>query len=359
MIPRLLLLALLAPLQGSSSPPPQTERRATISVEAAVYLSECLAKMREVSFHREHLDWTAIRKQAFEAAAGAEVPADTYQAVRGALRALGDHHSFLQLTEELARLEGERNAARGIRPTPPASTESSVPPSPFQGRSRAQGFLHETPSGPVARVVVPWFGGADVNGFARELQDRVAELDRSQPRGWIIDLRGNGGGNMWPMLAGVGPILGEGRVGSFLSADGPGGFWFYRAGASGIEGKGDEGDQVVAVVEDPHVLSAAPPVAVLIDSGTASSGEAVAIAFQGRPRTRFIGTPTFGLSSSNAGHRMSDGANLVITVGLDVDRTGKAYADRVVPDDEVASPASPDDEDLQLARALDWLMEQS
>jgi hypothetical protein len=28
-----------------------------------------------------------------------------------------------------------------------------------------------------------------------------------------VDLRGNGGGNMWPMLAGVGPVLGEGIVG--------------------------------------------------------------------------------------------------------------------------------------------------
>ena len=52
------------------------------------------------------------------------------------------------------------------------------------------------------------------------------------------------------------------------------------------------------------------------------------------------------------------GANLVITVGLDVDRTGVAYEERVLPDEVVEGPRGPDDEDMQLARALDWLIEQ-
>lgn len=34
-------------------------------------------------------------------------------------------------------------------------------------------------------------------------------------------------------------------------------------------------------VAEPHVLSSAPPVVVLIDDRTASSGEAIAIAFKG------------------------------------------------------------------------------
>jgi C-terminal processing protease CtpA/Prc len=110
-------------------------------------------------------------------------------------------------------------------------------------------------------------------------------------------------------------------------------------------------------VAAPYRLKTSPPVVVLIDGGTASSGEAVAIAFQGRPRTRFIGSATRGLSSSNEGFELSDGANLVITVGLDVDRTGRSYADQVLPDETIEGPAGAQDEDLQLARALDWVVE--
>jgi len=209
-------------------------------------------------------------------------------------------------------------------------------------------------------VVVPMFDGADANGFARALQELVHELDARRPLGWIVDLRGNGGGNMWPMLAGIGPVLGEGRVGAFRTLRGVGEHWYYRDGRAGVENDGGESQFVAAAVAPPRVLATpSPPVVVLIDDGTASSGEAVAIAFRGRPRTRLIGTPTYGLSSSNQGFVLGDGANLVITTGLDVDRTGKEYADQVVPDEVVSGPACASDEDLQLARALDWLVEQN
>jgi len=36
------------------------------------------------------------------------------------------------------------------------------------------------------------------------------------PCGWVLDLWGKGSGNMWPMLAVAGPLLGEGQLGSFV-----------------------------------------------------------------------------------------------------------------------------------------------
>ena len=36
---------------------------------------------------------------------------------------------------------------------------------------------------------------------------------------WIVDLRGNYGGNIWPMIAGVGPVLGEGIIGWIVYND--------------------------------------------------------------------------------------------------------------------------------------------
>ena len=340
--------------------PVQDAPRAQLSVEAATYLAEALATMREASYHREQVDWPVLRRNAFAAAAGAETPVDTYDALRGALAALGDHHSFLQLSPELARLEDARRAPHP-RPAPETGATGRGPPSSaFLARRAPEAHAHDTDAGPIARVVVPMFDGADANAFARALQELVHELDARRPLGWIVDLRGNGGGNMWPMLAGIGPVLGEGRVGAFRTLRGVGEHWYYRDGRAGVENDGGESQFVAATVAPPRELATpSPPVVVLIDDGTASSGEAVAIAFRGRPRTRLIGTPTYGLSSSNQGFVLGDGANLVITTGLDVDRTGKEYADQVVPDEVVSGPACASDEDLQLARALDWLVEQN
>jgi C-terminal processing protease CtpA/Prc len=158
------------------------------------------------------------------------------------------------------------------------------------------------------------------------------------------------------MLAGLGALLGDGRMGSYLTARGPGGYWFYRKGAAGIEF--DDGErQEIVTVQEPYYLSGTPPVAILVDRDTASSGEAVAIAFRGRPRARHFGTATYGLCTSNQGFLLSDGANLVITVGLNVDRSGR-HENQVIPDEEIPTPTSPDVEDTQLSRAIEWLLEQ-
>jgi len=61
---------------------------------------------------------------------------------------------------------------------------------------------------------------ADFQKYTDELHDVSARLEAAHPTGWIIDLRGNGGGNMWPMLAGIGFVLGDGPAGSFVLLDG-------------------------------------------------------------------------------------------------------------------------------------------
>jgi C-terminal processing protease CtpA/Prc len=86
---------------------------------------------------------------------------------------------------------------------------------------------------------------------------------------------------------------------------------------------------------------ASPPVAVLTGQLTASSGEAVAIAFRARPSTRSFGAPTFGVSTANVGIRLSDGAVLNLTVSTMGDRTGRLYGAAVPPDEAVAGPPAP------------------
>ncbi len=54
--------------------------------------------------------------------------------------------------------------------------------------------------------------------FASLLQREIKELDQNEIDNWIIDLRGNTGGNMYPMYLGLSPILGEGIGGYFQKA---------------------------------------------------------------------------------------------------------------------------------------------
>src|SRR4029079_934252 len=119
----------------------------------------------------------------------------------------------------------------------------------------------------------------------------------------IVDLQTNTGGNMWPMLAGLGPILGEGALGGFLDVENVEVPWSYQNGVV------MEGTHPRARTTGPAYRSTpeSSPIAVLISRATASSGEAVAVAFQGRPQTRFFGGHTRGATTSNDQFPLRDG----------------------------------------------------
>ena len=99
---------------------------------------------------------------------------------------------------------------------------------------------------------------------------------------------------------------------------------------------------------------------MLTDEQTASSGEAILIAFRGRPNTRSFGAATRGVPTANASKQLSDGAVLVLTEACDADHTGRTYDDRIVPDEPVADNWSVrgTGADPVLQAALRWLRRQ-
>jgi carboxyl-terminal processing protease len=335
--------------------------RSSERLDPRAYVGQALDLMQKNSMNQAAVDWSALRKETLARAAGAEITADAYAAIRLALAGLGDHHSHLSLTPELAQLEGDRLGSRASSSKnnrPPAADEQ-VAYSPYVGRYEPEGHLHHFRGKIFARVVVPKCplqAGPDFVRFETRLQQIIAELDAAHPAGWIVDLRGNVGGNMWPMLAGVGPLLGEGdHLGEFFTVQGHS-VWFYRDGVAG-ERDGEQVEAYPGVEGKAYHLTALPPVAVLIDRSTGSSGEAIAVAFRGRPQTRFFGEHTQGVSTVNYPFQLIDGATMWITIGVQADRTGRQYTDGLAPDEEipVGDKVPPEDQDRVLQAGLAWL----
>src|SRR5438270_7244326 len=61
--------------------------------------------------------------------------------------------------------------------------------------------------------------GPTATAFATRVQELIRAVDQPPACGWIVNLRQNGGGLMWPMLAGIGPLLGEGEAGATVSSN--------------------------------------------------------------------------------------------------------------------------------------------
>src|SRR5690606_31473534 len=115
--------------------------------------------------------------------------------------------------------------------------------------------------------------------YANRLQSLIKYHDSSGTCGWILNLRGNSGGNLWPMLVGVGPLLGEGELAAAVYPDGEQRAIWYE------DGKGGFGEYVqLRVTEPPYTLrDPQAPLAILVDARTASSAEVRVAAARGRP----------------------------------------------------------------------------
>jgi carboxyl-terminal processing protease len=210
-------------------------------------------------------------------------------------------------------------------------------------------------------VVLPRCSAKDNDGvllYAADVRRILTDLSAQSPRGWIVDLRGNTGGDMWPMLTGIGPILGDGVLGSFVAADGNIN-WFYQDGKSGT--RNPAGLETVSLTLDEapalNSMTTATPVAVLVDGSTASSAEAITIAFHGRPNTRSFGTHTAGKSTAVQPYKLDDGAEIFLTTAIDADRSGKPYPDGITPDQVFPASASMPLEanDPVVQAAMSWL----
>ncbi len=323
----LLALSLTSACGGDGPTDPGAGKQTTVSALALADLNDALDLMQENSVNRYRIDWPALRDRAVQRAGTPRSTADTYPAIIAALRELGDRHSFF------------------IRPGPSASRAAAVGEPPT-GQTL----------GRLAYVWMPGFSGSGAVDHASAYHSLLRALDAGGPCGWIVDLRGNTGWNMWPMLAGIGPVLGEGEPGAFLDPDGARQPWYYEGGTSGYD-NGANRSRIVTVNGAPYVLRRpAPPVAVLTGGRTASSGEAIVVAFRGRPETRSFGLPTYGVPTANRGYVLSDGATMLLTVAWDVDRDGVVYDAPIFPDERVDGEIGDPAHDPVVGAASAWLL---
>lgn len=280
---------------------------------AGAYLDAALELLKRHPIESAQADWPALRAEAHAAAASAHTPKDTYDAIRGVIVALGNPHTHLITAERAA-----------------APRQHAMP----------TGRLIDGTGWLVLPPTHSRHGSAYVTAGLRALRHLIAE----RPTGWVVDLRGNGGGDMHPMLTVVAPLLGEGERGRFVGPHGSTGWGIRRGHAYNGDRTAFRWRRIPAARTEP--------VAVLTDHRTASSGEAVLISFLGAEDTRTFGTPTAGYATANRSFPLPDGARLAITTAVMADRTGRAYGNApVVPQAVVDGDA--------LTAAIEWLAERT
>jgi len=305
--------------------------------------------MRYNAANRLSVDWITEQQRFRTCLTNAGSAADTMHCLVGVLESLQDVHSQLFLDNKLY----------GHYPSFPDSIlprlRELTQRSGQETNHIATAMLTKT----IAYLRVPGFnafGTEQVNAYAQALYDSLASLRKRNMRSIIIDLRLNGGGNLYPMLTGLSPLLGKNIVGYEVDPDaGETRTWETR------EGQFNLGNYTSAQIIFRKGFNLADmKVAVLIGPVTRSSGSMVAIAFKQRPHTIFIGEPTAeGYTTSNNYFQFAPNLVLNFATHYVADRNHNLYKVNVTPDIAVNGGDEFDKltADKKIIAALHWLQQ--
>lgn len=250
-----------------------------------IHLDSSLAVLKNNSLYAKQVDWKTVEQRVFASAQAATTRAQTFEALKIAFEALGDKHAAYYQYADQYKLANPGLMAR---------YSDSIKVAWSRGPKINSRMIDD-----IAYLSVPFMGvgkQTDIDRYANRLYEAVLALHAQKPRGWIVDLRLNGGGNIRPMLAGLSVFFEDGVVGHYLDRDG------NATDALAFH----EGNFMLSGVKQATLTSKGPyfnpvNVAVLIGPGTASSGEGVAAVFKERKQTRLFGERSAGLANSTDG----------------------------------------------------------
>ena len=272
-----------------------------------IYVRDAIQQMDRKGLYAKGEEWEAMKKEALSQEP--ETLEEAQAIINKAAKVAGGKHSYLLPADKVQAREKRSNEE--VSPSVTMIEDS------------------------ICMIHLPAFAGDDENclRYARTVLDSIPDT----VKGVCIDLRGNHGGNMYPMIAAVHRFLPDDI---FLK------FKMRRRFRCVMPINKEFVANLVGVEIESRINC---PVAILTDEATASSGEAVLLSFRGLDNAQVFGSPTAGYASANESIILDNGSILALTVSCDIARTGEIFCDDpIVPDVETESP----EED-----ALLWLKE--
>ena len=300
--------------------------------QAQLLLDEAFTIMRNHYYKKDSVQWEPLISTAKNTLNQSSDCDAAYKTVQWCFDQIEEKHSFIMPPVKAALYSGNINSSL------------AGSPKPSSGR-----LNHEFIEGNIAYLNVPWIATTDSKvciSFADSIQSIIRTFDQKGIDKWIVDLRNNTGGNCWPMLAGVGPLLGNGIHGYFVSSK-------STIPISYKDGIVRQGSQARCIVSNPHsILSPKKAIVVLTGPYTSSAGEILALSFKGLTNAYLYGEPTSGLTTANATYPLSDGSMLVLTVCKEADRTGKIIEGKIQPDEFIPSTLNKSKDDVKNAAIM-------
>lgn len=303
--------------------------------------------MKYNSIHTNYANWTVVDSVFKTKISAAKNLDDTMNCFVYVLENLNDVHSYLILNNKswgYYKASEDENFSRKVRDLY-ALAIKTLNTVKIQLLPDHIGYIR-----------VPGFsiyGVDNVNYYSQALRDSVNRLIEQKATKFILDLRLNSGGNLYPMIAGLSTFLGNKPVGySIDSNDSIVSTWEVKNGNFYMRDY-----QLTSIADNKYKMEKCPLV-ILTSPLTASSGAMNAIVFKGRGNVKFIGEPTAsGYTTSNGYFQFAPNFTVNFATNFVADRNKNIYKDNVVPDVYYEKPYNFDDirKDSTVLFSIDWL----
>lgn len=205
------------------------------------------------------------------------------------------------------------------------------------------------PDGPSVLVLRPpqttFIDAPSTRTYAVGTIERMRQvIADDSPCAVVVDLSAQEGGNAWPAIAALAPLITAANAARLVDREGvhrplvPPGAAEWAAGGP--------------LPSNDLARFKGHPFAVVLAPQTASAGEMVAIALRGEPGARTFGQKTYGATTSNVVTALPDGATVLLTTSRYAIGDGLPLRGPLVPD---APPAAGDSADATLRQAISWV----
>lgn len=305
-------------------------------------LDSIIAHAENNSLYRQNVDWSTLKAAMYDLAKEADSVPALKPALDLMLKELNDTHGRIFYNRRYLSYysEGLKGHLKDLDWDVYGEIQSA----------QVYPFKAELLPGQIGYLRIVGLPMGDNQKMAADIQNAVCKILEEGAKKWIIDLRFNGGGNMFPMIEGITTLVGNGIVGGTKGAT------KEESSVWRIDNGDFYYDNQTVALENSCTLATNPKIAVLTSMYTASSGEALAVILKNRLRTRFFGSKTNGKVTATDWKQIDNLTAMSISVSYYKDRANKVYKRYVDVDETIEfEPKAAMENDKGLLRAIEWL----
>ncbi len=301
----------------------------------SIILDSIISITKENSLYTNTVDWNSLHEEMFAKYQDNDSINSLQKPIEHMFTKLEDFHGFAMVNGIQCKgtVQRKRNVSYDYENEDYVTNMSEI----YQETITTTEIVATVLSDSIAYIQIPMinnnYGNDSLNiAHTTKIRNKICELSKLNPKGYIIDLRANIGGTMWPMFSGLGVLFPNMELGG----DTKDGKTFYSKWSL-INGNLHVDDYATpnmptinCTIEIEHTK-----IAVLIGRYTSSSGEAVASGLKGKNNCKLFGETTFGASTTNSWFSITQNISVNPAIAYYMSSDYTVHTDGISPDVEI------------------------